>query len=294
MSTLFVRRPSALRRADRVLDMLEAQLGNLYQAAVNTLAGNSHNPGRVSALSPLLHRLTELMRFVQITRRELQLENIETARKQLEEWIREFARNLEVEENPDPQLQRILTQAIHLFIKAEEAIRLSEQAQGRKDAAPQSLEILIQSDILFQCFQSLFPPERMLAVSGRRKNRQIELGAVFDVTGNASAGHVQADPRKLGQALLAMNFTDTHLAAWFHSHPGTGLPNTCPSGIDLRQHADWLRDYSSRLLSGIFVQNRYLRFWGTALDKGEIQVRIVGPGVTAVKGDNHVYQFVTS
>ena len=73
-----------------------------------------------------------------------------------------------------------------------------------------------------------------------------QLGAAFPVTGEARSGHVRADPENLAKALISMEVSGTHLAAWVHSHPGTGPAATQPSGIDLNQQDDWLRDFSPR------------------------------------------------
>lgn len=143
---------------------------------------------------------------------------------------------------------------------------------------------------MFELRQSLFPAERMIVGAGRRSDKMVTIDALFDVTGNASAGGVKAHPDRLGQALIAMSQSGTYFALWIHSHPGRGPGMTHPSSIDLRQHADWLKNYSPDLVSAIMVEDRYFRFWGTALETGAMAVSITGAGVASVSADEHVYR----
>jgi hypothetical protein len=143
---------------------------------------------------------------------------------------------------------------------------------------------------MFELRQSLFPPERMIVGAGRRSGKVVTIEALFDVTGNANAGGVKAHPDLLGQALIAMSQSGTYFALWIHSHPGLGPSMTHPSSIDLRQHADWLKNYSTDLVSAIMVEDRYIRFWGTALETGAIAVSITGDGVASVSANEHVYR----
>jgi hypothetical protein len=148
----------------------------------------------------------------------------------------------------------------------------------------------LPSAMMFQLRQSLFPAERMLVGAGRRSASSVTIDALFDVTGVASAGGVRADPNLLGQALIAMSQSGTYFALWIHSHPGSGPGATHPSRIDLRQHADWLKNYSPDLVSAIMVADRYFRFWGTALETGTIAVSIIGDGIAVVSAREHVYK----
>lgn len=148
----------------------------------------------------------------------------------------------------------------------------------------------LSSAMLFQIRQSLFPPERMLVGGARRKDRSIRIEALFDVTGEASQSGVKADPDRLGQALIAMAESGTYFGLWIHSHPGSGSGATHPSSIDTTQHADWLRDYSPDLVSAIMVRDRYVRFWGTALETGKVDLAIEGKGVEVVSVEEKVYR----
>jgi proteasome lid subunit RPN8/RPN11 len=130
----------------------------------------------------------------------------------------------------------------------------------------------------------------MCVAAGRKEAGGVALGAVFDVTGESSAGHVRADPSRLGRALIAMEMTGTFLAGWLHSHPGDGLELTLPSTTDLHQYKDWIRDYSPILLSAIFVEGGWIRFWGEALDSGRIRVQMTENGISKEKNHEQVFE----
>src|SRR5262249_29220861 len=129
-----------------------------------------------------------------------------------------------------------------------------------RPAPGEKRRVVVTEDLLQECYNSLFPAERMLVISGRRMGDTTRLADMFDVTGDQSEGHVRADPDRLGRALIEMDQSDAFLAAWLHSHPGFGPAATHPSPIDLRQEQDWLAHYPS-LLNMIVVEDRWVRFW---------------------------------
>ncbi|MDQ4120035.1 MAG: hypothetical protein M3209_01030 [Acidobacteriota bacterium] len=150
--------------------------------------------------------------------------------------------------------------------------------------------ILISSTLLYQLHHSLFPAERMLVCAGFKKGETIEIDGVFDVTGKATSGYVKADAARLARALIAMSETDRYFALWVHSHPGTGGGMTYPSSTDLNQEAEWLKDYSSNLVNAIMVEDRFVRFWGKALDEERVTVKINGAGVRRESETEHLYR----
>ena len=150
--------------------------------------------------------------------------------------------------------------------------------------------IKLSTAMMFGWHHSLFPAERMIVGAGSRTEESISVDALFDVTGIASAAGVRADPDKLARALIAMAQSGTYFALWIHSHPGLGPDATHQSRIDLRQHADWLRDYSQELVSAIMVGDGYFRFWGTALENGKVELKLVGDGVSIISARDHVYR----
>lgn len=166
----------------------------------------------------------------------------------------------------------------------------SSSRVARVEPKPGRPVMELSSAMMFQLRQSLFPAERMIVGAGHRSTGTVMVDALFDVTGVASAGGVKADPNLLGQALIAMSQSGSHFALWVHSHPGSGPGATHPSSIDLRQHADWLKNYSPDLVSAIMVADRYFRFWGTALETGAITVSITGDGVVPVSTPECVYR----
>ncbi|MGC8873544.1 MAG: Mov34/MPN/PAD-1 family protein [Chloroflexia bacterium] len=150
-------------------------------------------------------------------------------------------------------------------------------------------EVVVPSVLLYQAVETLFPPERLLVVAGCRTGEQVQLEAAFDVTGVGSPGHVRADPDRLGRALIAMERANCFLAAWVHSHPGNGPEATRPSSTDVRQHEDWLRDYSSHLI-GVICAGEWIRFWGTALDEGKVAVQVTGAGLVLEGEDGTLWR----
>jgi hypothetical protein len=150
--------------------------------------------------------------------------------------------------------------------------------------------MIISSTLLYQLHHSLFPAERMLVGAGRKNGQNIEIDGIFDVTGKASSGYVKADASRLGRALIVMSETDTHFAFWIHSHPGRGQDMTHPSSTDLNQEAEWLKDYSPNLVNAIVVEDRFISFWGKALDEKRITVEITGTGISRESEREYLYR----
>lgn len=148
-------------------------------------------------------------------------------------------------------------------------------------------KVIVPADLLYLAHASLFPPERMVVVAGQRGNVP-RFGALFDVTGDAHATHVKADRQRLARALIAFEKSGSYLAGWGHSHPGKGPEATWPSPIDTDQHAAWIRDYSKNLVSFIMVADGFVRFWGTAVESGHVEIEVTGNGITKEKP--HVYR----
>ncbi len=171
------------------------------------------------------------------------------------------------------------------------AANLSENKLLPAVTSPQSIsQLIISSTMVHQMHHSLFPAEEMMIGAGHRVGSDVVIDAVFEVTGEASAGHVRADASKLGRALISMSETDTYFALWVHSHPGNGVEMTFPSGTDLKQEIDWLRDYSSNLVSAIMVKDGFFRFWGKAIESRKITVSVEGSGVKRLAEHEYIYR----
>ena len=189
------------------------------------------------------------------------------------------------------QAASIATRTLNLLFRAKQQLkRTGFRAIPTVPPEPEMPVMAIPTSMLYQLHHSLFPAERMIVGAGRRVGRRISIPALFDVTGRAGAGGVLADPDRLGRALIAMSETDTHFALWIHSHPGGGPGMTHPSEIDVEQHADWLRDYSPDLVSAIMVRDRYIRFWGTAVECGRVAVAVEGPGTELISASENIYR----
>lgn len=150
--------------------------------------------------------------------------------------------------------------------------------------------MLISSTLLYQLHHSLFPAERMLVGAGRKNGKDIEIDGIFDVTGKATSGYVKADANRLARALIVMNETEKHFALWIHSHPGGGKGATHPSHTDLNQEAEWLKDYSPNLVNAIFVEDRFIRFWGKALEERRLTIEVTGTGIIRESKDESIYR----
>jgi proteasome lid subunit RPN8/RPN11 len=148
----------------------------------------------------------------------------------------------------------------------------------------------IPTELIMQATSLLIPPERMGVIGGRSVGGYFVLGTLFDVTGVAHRAHVRADPHKLAAALLALERSGAHVAAWVHSHPGHGPRATAPSEIDRVQYAEWTRDFSAQLVGIIVVADGYVRLWGDAVECRKVRAEWLGDGVSAVQGHAHVYR----
>lgn len=143
--------------------------------------------------------------------------------------------------------------------------------------------LFVPGELLAGLARQLLPPERMAVATGTEVDGGLRLTGFTDVTDEAKAGiaHVTADPAKLGAALQRMDLESARLAAWFHSHPGSGPGATLPSGTDRRQYADWSRDFDA-LVAGIVTADGHVRFWGDAVEGAGWTVRVTGTEVERI------------
>jgi hypothetical protein len=290
------RKSNTLRLFNRVLAELSESMTRKYKITLRYLSFCQKEPGGVAGLQPVLLNFAELGNKISAIRASMQEDNLVETLNSISLLTKTTSMDLQKIPISFRDARLLLNLTINLLLSSEKELGKALESAGLEGREyPQAAtKVLVPTDTLFHSFQVLFPAERMLVAAGRKNDGRITLGATFDVTGINSAGHVQADPQKLGQALMAMDASSTHMAAWIHSHPGSGAVGTYPSAIDLKQHQDWLRDYSPRLLSIIFVKDRCLRFWGKGLDEGQIELQFVGEGVAKEKEGEHVYRLVLS
>lgn len=193
------------------------------------------------------------------------------------------------------EIKRQFSVANSLGTANQSATAFSEDNAKQLSPAGSELKVgiprmVIPSPIIYQLHHALFPPEKMLVGAGRRDGTDVFIEAVFEVTGEANSGHVRANPDSLGRALIAMEETGTYLALWVHSHPGRGEGMTHPSNTDVKQHADWLKHYSADLVSAIMVEDRFVRFWGMAIENGTVSVTVNGAGVKQEDENEYLYR----
>ncbi len=268
-----------LRRLDRDLDR-----EHLHQTIA--LRKLPRDTNEADAFARYLVMLTQLRSVVHTLSTEERQDNLKT-REQLRGLAKQMSEALEDEPWNNYGARVAMARTIHLLIKADSQLVLPELG------GPAAKRIVIPTDLLYQAHHSLFPAERMLVVSGHTSPETTILGAVFEVTGENSFGHVKADPSRLARALIAMDLSDTFLAAWWHSHPGIGAGCAQPSSTDLNQHQDWIRDYTPNLLSAIIVADGWIRFWGTALESRQIDLELTGRGITREDEHDHIYRLAS-
>ncbi len=265
---------------------LDQKLVKAYLDGVRTIWQPSRQKDQTSALIQAL----QLVASAQTAIRLLYVNESEfnrPLRQQIQTLATEMTSALAAQ-LPDHHLAcRVLVRTIEALNAADTALVAAE---------PDALvtkRVVVPAELLYQAYHHLFPAERMLVVSGRSERETTCLGVAFEVTGVNSLGHVKADPNRLAFALIAMDRSDCFLSAWLHSHPGRGAISTYPSATDLAQHADWIRDYTTSLISAILVEDGWIRFFGTALDEHEIEINVTGSGVTREENNGYLYRLVS-
>ena len=268
----------SLRRLMEILDEDHLEMVNFIK-----------NPGRTHEQ---LRSLLEMLIFMAEIRSKIirLLAETDLTPPTVQIFLRELAEKISLLLQKEPAdhfpARKEFVHILNSIIAAEEQINSGLQKNGISE----SRRIVIRADLIYQMYYSLFPAERMLVISGRRFDDLVILGAMFDVTGEAHASHVSSNPELLSRALIAMSNSDTYLAAWIHSHPGSGPGATLPSSIDLKQHQDWIRDYSSFLLNAIMTSDRYIRFWGSALENNKVSLMLDSVGLEKDHDNEHVYR----
>jgi hypothetical protein len=271
----------------RALKHLLRKLERHHRKLITGLNRHLADPGQVVAALEAIRLCAEIRWEVQEQLYNRKFDQVQSL-EYLQATSVSLIEALETQPRVNFAARRSLLNLVGFLISAEEEIDRS----GRYDSSKALKIIKVETDLLYQAYHTLFPAERMLVVSGRNSGSRVTLGAVFDVTGSCSLGHVNADPQAMARALIAMDLSNTYLAAWIHSHPGTGPVATLPSTIDQRQHQDWIKDYSSSLVSVIFVSDRWIRFWGTALETGQVKLEISDYGLIKEHTDEELYRLV--
>jgi hypothetical protein len=158
-------------------------------------------------------------------------------------------------------------------------------------------EYLISSRFLKECFAYLTADsqgfERLHLVTGiALDGRRCVLSEMQKVAMSAQSERgAKADTQAFTKALIELSTCGHALHGLFHSHPGASPSSTHPSPIDVTTHTR-LEAGDIPLIGAIFVKgyggnHGYVRFF-TAANR-PFTVTMYGTGVTALKGDTHVY-----
>jgi hypothetical protein len=158
---------------------------------------------------------------------------------------------------------------------------------GAKPPAMAPLAVRVPSALLYRIRELIFPSERLFVGSARPDHATWTIEALWEVTGEANAGHCKADPGKFISAKREMSYSGSWYGFFSHSHPGTTAAHTAPSDEDLRTYLSETADAApGALLAAIFV-GRWVRFFGDAAG----HVAIIGDGVTLIDEKEHIYEF---
>jgi hypothetical protein len=278
---------SSSHQTKRVLRSLLKRLRTHYNGIIRNLRHLSESPEEIEALMMVSQQASQIRKAAIELLCDLEALDPIQARKRLQQLSADVLTHLMAQPYHHHSSRQKLTELMNILNSADKAL-----AEYAPCAAPnQPLAVEASTDLLYQAFMALFPAERMLIASGRRTGTKVSLTAMFDVTGASSLGHVSADPAALGRSLMAMENTGSYMAAWLHSHPGSGIASTFPSHIDFDQHQDWIKDYSSNLISVIFVQDGWMRLWGTAVEQKQVHIVFHGEGLIKMEdNDGYIYR----
>lgn len=141
-----------------------------------------------------------------------------------------------------------------------------------KDARPPGLDYLVGSWFLYESFRYCTQPtthtglaegeyEWMHYATGLVVEgiRTIERVVTFPLV-KQSAVYVEGDSMATRDVLIQMSEYGYALHAVCHSHPGTGIEATHPSGIDL-DHQDRLQRGGYPVISCIYSRDGFARFF---------------------------------
>src|SRR5262245_14264983 len=283
------RAPRADQVARTVLQRLSRTLVKEHERQISTLPCLAWDSRRLETLFGPLKLTAEARAEVALALERSCEGQAGGAAGLLAELARAVTERLRAEPWENFYARQALSRTLGQLLAAQEAMLPMMKQKSARTANVEKRRVVITEDLLLECYNYLFPAERMLVVSGRRTGCTTRLTDIFDVTGDQSGGHVKANPGLLQKALIQMDQSDAFLAAWLHSHPGFGPTATHPSPIDLRQEQDWLAHYPN-LLNIIVVEDRWVRFWGTKLESGRIEVELLGRGVITENKHGNVYR----
>lgn len=94
-----------------------------------------------------------------------------------------------------------------------------------------------------------------------------------------SLGFVRGDFSSSHKALIQMDEYGHRLHAWFHSHPGTGIGASYPSGVD-KDHQERLERGGYPAIGAIFTRDGFVRFFSL---NGCFEVIVYGKEIDKVE-----------
>lgn len=152
----------------------------------------------------------------------------------------------------------------------------------RDRAGDLALPLTIPSALLYQTRRLLLPAERMAVGAVRRSPQGSVLEAVFDVTGRASRGHVDADPDRLMRAFIDIDNAGAVYAFWAHTQPGVGASATYPSDEDRETFRRRLSAGDSPAMVAAILSETHVRFLRADMRQDMVgagsAIEIVGSG----------------
>ena len=312
----FFNRSSGKAGPSPILEKLVASFEKELKIRLKQIDSSSGNLSVTEALHSAVDNLTNAKLAIEKTLRQADLLTEDAALVLLDEQIKQTKEILQSETvSRSSQATEIGVRTLNLLFCAKQAVKQefsvitpisSPEIVGQNGkiidqtnpklfpsvigSLTDTPRMMISSTLLYQLHHSLFPAERMLVGAGRKNGNDIEIDGIFDVTGKATTGYVKADANRLARALIVMSETERHFALWIHSHPGRGKGATHPSSTDTNQEAEWLKDYSANLVNAIVVEDRFIRFWGRALDEKRVTLEITGTGITQESENKSIYQ----
>jgi hypothetical protein len=283
------RTPQADRVARAVLKRLSRQLAKEYERQRSALRWFAFDPERLQTAFAPLRFTADAQKAIKLVLQARGDGQAAQTASLLCDLGKAVVERLRAEPWEHLHAWRALSRTLDHVLAAQKAMLAAADPIPARPALGKKRRVVVTEELLQECYQSLFPAERMLVIAGRRIGDTTRLDGIFDVTGDQNWVHVRADRDLLGRALIKMHQSDAFLAAWVHSHPGLGPAATRPSQIDIQQDQDWLRDYPN-LLNMILVEDGWLQLWGSGLESGQIEVELLGRGLLEENEHGYIYR----
>lgn len=141
---------------------------------------------------------------------------------------------------------------------------------------------VINSLMLYDCFNILTQTEseNLHAITGSVVGnvRSLERVVPLSLSTQNPVGAVADNESLVGQ-LIHLNDFGMRPLAYFHSHPGSSVSATCPSGTDRRTQS-MMEQSGSDIIGGIFSRDGFIRFYANGFTPN---VKVIGKKVRRIK-----------